>query len=121
MNVTIKTKYLVDADRLTKAAKEELASQSADSLIQVTITNNETVAKLNQKYRNKQGPTPVLAFSQTEPTKITFPTLPNKQLYLGDVIIAYPLALDLAKERGETVTETLEMLVRHAAQQLINN
>ena len=118
MNVVIKTKYMVDTDRLTKTAKEELAGQPEDSLVQVTIADNQTLASLNKKYRNKEGPTPVLSFSQIEPTKFTFPELDLQQHYLGDVIIAYPLAQELAKERKETISETLEMLVRHGVNKL---
>jgi len=121
MNVVIKTKYMVDTDRLTKAAKEELVGQPDHSLVQVTITDNKTLADLNKKYRDKEGPTPVLSFSQLEPTRVTFPSIPTEQKYLGDVIIAYPLSLDLSKERGETISETLEMLVRHGANKLIGN
>lgn len=116
MNILIKTKYMVDIDRLTKSAKEEL--KKCNALVQITITDNETLADLNKKYRDKVGPTPVLSFSQIEPTKITFPSNPSEQKYLGDVIIAYPLSQELSKERGETVSETLEMLVRHGVNKL---
>jgi len=121
MNIVIKTKYLVDTDKLTKSAKEELASQPEDALVQITIVDNDTLAQLNKKYRDKKGPTPVLAFSQLEPTKVKFPSLPNEQQYLGDVIIAYPLSLELSRQRGETITQTLEMLVRHGVNKLIGS
>ncbi len=51
--------------------------------ITLLLSNNNSIKKLNKKFRNKDKPTDILSFPFE--TKIK----QNKQLYLGDIVISY--------------------------------
>ena len=53
------------------------------SLITLLLSNNNSIKKLNKKFRNKNKPTDVLSFPFESKIKI------KNQLYLGDIIISY--------------------------------
>jgi len=53
------------------------------SLITLLLSNNNSIKKLNKKFRNKNKPTDILSFPFESKIKI------KNQLYLGDIIISY--------------------------------
>lgn len=66
------------------------------------------MAHLNSEYRNKEGPTNVLTFSQWEGA----PGFPEKNL-LGDVVICADRAETDADELGYSLDEMLLYLLLH--------
>ncbi|MFZ1267241.1 MAG: rRNA maturation RNase YbeY [Anaerolineae bacterium] len=87
----------------------------------VLVTDDETVCQLNRDYRGLDEPTDVLSFSAQEmqPDAATFVSAPEMVNYLGDVIIAYPVAAAQAPTFGRSVVEELALLAVHGALHLL--
>ena len=83
--------------------------------INLTITSNETIQRLNDQYRGISSPTDVLSFPNTPDPE--FPHL--DQDHLGDIIIAYPVAEAQAIAGGHTPTEELILLAIHGTLHLL--
>jgi len=84
------------------------------SSINLLITNNKEIAHYNEKYRNKKGPTDVLAFSYLEGTEI-----PGDEDIIGDVIISAETANTQAKERKVSIEDEMQFLYVHGLLHLL--
>lgn len=97
------SKFAVDRLRLERIARAALEAEgaSADAELSVAIGDDAWIRKLNQKYKQKDEPTDVLAFPQGEPA------------LLGDVAISAETAQRQARELGHSVSQELEILLIH--------
>lgn len=77
----------------------------------IKIGNDKESRDLNREYRNKDYPTDVLTF----PINEKFPD----GLYLGDILIAYPVMEKQAKEAGISEKDELMTLITHGILHLI--
>lgn len=75
-----------------------------DSTVVVRLTDDSTVASLNEQYRRKHGPTDVLSFPGT---------VTPEGHHLGDIVIAVPTAVRQAEEAGHTLESELRTLLLH--------
>ena len=107
--------YPVDAARLEQAAETVLSQQQArpGSALTVVVSDDDTVADLNRRFRQVDAPTDVLSF----PADI--PAFGDEPAYLGDIIIAYPYAARQAELEGHDVAESLMVLVVHGVLHLL--
>lgn len=82
------------------------------------ITDSAAVQQLNRQYRGIDAPTDVLSFeNRPDPD---FPNLePAIGHYLGDIIIAYPVAKAQADATGHLVMEEIILLAIHGALHLL--
>ena len=92
--------------------------------IGLVITNSLEIKRLNNKYRNKNSPTDVLAFSMVEPkiekkNKVNFIKPPDGILHLGEVLISYPQAVLQANEHNHTIERELQILMIHGLLHLL--
>ncbi len=92
------TDYEINLDILEKISKE-----LTDEEIELIITNNENIKKLNKEYRNIDKPTDVLSF----PLK-KIPHAP-----IGSIVISIDKAKEKAKELNHTVDEEVALLFLH--------
>ena len=97
--------------RLTLQAHHKVKA----TIINLTITNNETVQQLNYQYRGIDSPTDVLSFPNIPDPD--FPLLDQNEL--GDIIIAYHVAESQAIARGHTPMEELVLLAIHGTLHLL--
>ena len=74
--------------------------------VSVCFVSDLAMARMNRKFRAKQGPTDVLSF----PTDSTEPEFAG---YLGDLIISAETAAHDAQELGLTFEVELRMLIIH--------
>jgi probable rRNA maturation factor len=74
--------------------------------IGLQICGERFMAELNRRYRGKRGPTDVLAFPGGDP-------LPEGGVYLGDLVIAGPVAARAAKEAGHPYKVEIKRLILH--------
>ena len=74
-----------------------------DASIDILLTDSDTLAALNQQWRDKAGPTDVLSF----------PADPNPQGFLGDIAIAYGMLYKDAQTGGKTLVSHLSHLLVH--------
>ncbi len=119
--VQVDDPFIADADvaDLTRTLLATLAHEGRpDAEVTLVITDDETVATLNQQYRGVEGPTDVLAFSAQEPTP-GFVSAPEAAAYLGDIVIALPFARRQAAALGRPLAAELRLLAVHGALHLL--
>lgn len=96
-----------------EALVEEAARLALDEagVITVSLTDDETVADLNQRFRGKTGPTNVLSFPAAE----------TARPFLGDVILAHGVCAREAAEQGKPLADHLRHLVIHGVLHLLGH
>ncbi len=93
------------------------ASVKANS-VTVVVTDNETVQQLNYQYRGIDSPTDVLSFENVPDPD--FPEVDQAMLgYLGEIIIAYPVAQAQALAAGHTPQDEITLLAVHGLLHLL--
>ncbi len=106
----------VDEDDLRKAIEDTLALEEVEAgEITLVITDEETVRDLNRTYRGVDASTDVLSFPLQEEEM----TIPGAEMYLGDIVIAFPVAERQAAEYGHSVQEELRLLAVHGTLHLL--
>jgi probable rRNA maturation factor len=94
-----------------------LLQRNQDALISVVITDAEQVQALNRDYRGIDAPTDVLSF-ENEPDP-DFPDTFQDLPYLGDIIIAYPVAERQAELAGHPSGDEVVLLAVHGLLHLL--
>ena len=110
--------YPVEAVMLQKAAITTLTAQSAPeaSTLTVVLTDNDTVAAMNQQYRGIAAATDVLSFpAEMPPAEF----MDDEPPYLGDLVIAFPYAAAQADSEGHPLQESIMLLVVHGTLHLL--
>lgn len=110
---------LVPTDRLHAALAAILTQENASGDVTLVITDNPTIADLNQRFLDQDGPTDVLSFPAQDASSTTFVLPPDIEPYLGDIIIAYPYAAAQAERLGHAIADELELLTVHGALHLL--
>lgn len=122
--IFVESRYPADRKVIRETAWEVLTETGLKSQAElgVSIVGDRKMTQLNKKYRNKDGPTPVLAFPQIESASFAeasrFPTPSDDVLRLGDVVISYPQARGLAKENSKLIDDVISGLVQHGVRKL---
>lgn len=100
-----------------------LAEGEREAVVTVVITTEEAVRELNRTHRGMDAPTDVLAFPtrsrKGEEDPLHFPLPPECAPYLGDVVIAFPVAARHAATYGQPVEEELRLLAVHGVLHLL--
>jgi probable rRNA maturation factor len=79
-----------------------------ESSVSILITDNKEIAELNEKFRNKSGPTDVLSFAMQEGLIDE-----HVEAELGDLVISLDKAESQAIELNVTIQEELARLLVH--------
>lgn len=86
-----------------------------DKELSVLFTDDSHMARLNEEYLGRKGPTNVLAFSMSGG-----PAPDIETGILGDVVISVDTAVRESEQTGETLEETVERLLIHGILHLFN-
>ncbi|MCG6887732.1 MAG: rRNA maturation RNase YbeY, partial [Proteobacteria bacterium] len=109
---------VVDVQRQVNAGPEDealrgwveavLAAEGRQEELELTvrIVDANEIAVLNQRYRDKSGPTNVLSFPFEAPPGVSLNLL-------GDLVIAAPVVTEEARRQGKTETAHWAHLVVH--------
>lgn len=81
--------------------------------LSIVITSNEKIRILNRQYRGIDADTDVLSF----PAEEIDPETGN--VYLGDILIAFPYARDQAEAEGQSIDHVMQLLVVHGVLHLL--
>ncbi len=110
--------YNADENALREAVLQALSIGQAQPpcALTVTLTSAERVHELNAQYAGLDSTTDVLSFPAEGETYAVDPGDPP---YLGDVIIAYPVAEQQAREAGMVLLVELQMLAIHGTLHLL--
>jgi probable rRNA maturation factor len=104
------------SDLLEKAARATLDYSGApDADLTVALTGDEHIRALSRDFLGKDAPTDVLSFPANEPNPET------GRLYLGDIIISLPRAVEQSASRGHAVEAEMQLLVVHGVLHLLGH
>jgi probable rRNA maturation factor len=94
----------------------QMVGASAPCALTLTLTGSERVQEFNREYAGIDEPTDVLSFAaEDEPYAVE----PGEPPYLGDVIIAVPVARQQAAEAGHSLLNELQLLAIHGTLHLL--
>ena len=107
--------HIIDLDNQTALqididVLEKIAYSLTNKEIELIITDNTSIAKLNAQYRGKNRPTDVLSF----PIKPALKTMP-----LGSIVISEVFVKEKASELGHTLNDELSLLFIHGLLHLL--
>jgi probable rRNA maturation factor len=116
--VNVEGAYEVDPNALVLAAwcTLDITGTQTPVAMTVQITSSEIVHQLNRTFAGDDYPTDVLSFA---PEEEQYATEPGEPPYIGDVIIAYPLAVEQANVAGHPVQSELQLLAIHGTLHLM--
>lgn len=84
-----------------------------DVEVSILVAGNRKTRELNRKWRKLDEPTTVLTFGLDEPRSN------DGFLRLGDIVISYPLARQIAQEDELLIDQAINKLVVHGLNNLI--
>ncbi|MDD5312531.1 MAG: rRNA maturation RNase YbeY [Dehalococcoidia bacterium] len=91
--------------------------------INLVVTDNSAIHKLNKKYRHIDRPTDVLSFAYREPDSpagnVEFITPPEEAGYLGEIVISYPYIMEQARDDNRNIEDELILIIVHGILHLI--
>jgi len=88
-----------------------------DTEVSILLTDDAQMAELNKQYRDVDGPTDVLSFSQTEGDDEPIPGMEDN--LLGDVVISVETAQRQAAENAKSLESEIDMLLVHGLLHLL--
>ena len=130
------SRYPIDRKEIRKKVKEILKQRKivGEAEVSVIVAGDRKMKSLNKKYRGIERTTPVLAFPLEEfhhprnkfgaGNDKRFPppfSSPDDVLRLGDIVISYPQAVQLAIEEEKLVDKKINELVEHGMQKLLGS
>lgn len=96
------------------AATLRQADAPASASLSVVLANNDLVRRMNRDFRQIDKPTDVLSFPAAQ-------DVPGLEDYLGDVVIAVPVAAEQAAAAGHAFVAELSLLVVHGVLHLLGH
>lgn len=118
IHVAVEGNYPVESEPISRAAQQALVIVQATppGALTITITSAERVHELNRQYAGIDSTTDVLSFgAEGESYKVE----PGEPPYLGDVVIAYPVAEKQAQEAHLTTLNEIQLLAIHGTLHLL--
>jgi len=117
VDVAIETetwRMLPEAEHIVRRAiavadSATLETRQGNAALSVLLCDDETIARLNGRWRGQEKPTNVLSF----PAPRLPVASPDEQMPLGDIAVAYETLAREAEENGKTVSDHLSHLVVH--------
>jgi probable rRNA maturation factor len=117
INIKCKQKFRSEINKsiLVTAAKKtlEFAQDPIDYDLSIVIEDDQTIEKLNGKYRKINKPTDVLSFESGEIDPET------NRVYLGDIIISFDRAKVQAEACDHPLYDELQLLTVHGVLHLL--
>jgi probable rRNA maturation factor len=116
--IYIESRYKVNRKKIKETVQSTLAQNGVHgpAEISIAVVGDRKMRYLNKRYRNVDKTTNVLSFSQAEGKKTP---LPEDKLYLGDVVISYPVVIDEAARQNMLVDDWACELVSHGVKHLL--
>jgi probable rRNA maturation factor len=94
-----------------------------DESLTVCLVSDAEIARMNEKFRKKTGPTDVLSFptvTRRRPLRLRRGSRPVKSgEYLGDIVISPATARRYAKKHERKLSSELQVLILHGVLHLL--
>jgi probable rRNA maturation factor len=104
---------------ITESAYPALADSDRPVEISVTLTGDEQVRELNAQWRGKDKPTNVLSFPMADELDLTRANVAERELLLGDIILARGVCAAEAAEKGVSFEDHAMHLLVHGTLHLL--
>jgi probable rRNA maturation factor len=116
--IYVESRYKIDRKKVKETVIKVLLKQQITSPVEVSVAviGNRKMKALNKKYRDIDKPTNVLSFSQTE-GEVT--AQPPGKLYLGDIVLCYPIVIDECARENSLIDDRVNELVEHSLMHLL--
>lgn len=111
----------IDEVWLRDVALHLLGALDNPGVLEIVVTDDETIAQLNELYHGEHGPTDVLSFSAREETDETFVWPSEMQIPLGEIVICLPQAERQKRENDRTTEEEVAFLLVHGVLHLLGH
>ncbi len=98
-----------------KNSLSNLLSNAEHVEISIVLSDDDFIQNLNKDYRNKDKPTNVLSFPQTEEDEMDMPAL-----MLGDIIITSGVIEQEAKEQSKSIKDHYTHMLVHGCLHLLH-
>jgi probable rRNA maturation factor len=127
VHITTDSRYPVDKKRIRQLVVSVLAAEkvTSDLDISIAIVGERKMRTLNRTYHEIDAPTDVLSFPYLDPESSTdnemFVEPPGEPQVLGDIVVAYPIAVRQAGEKGKLVDDEIDFLIEHGLQHLLGH
>ena len=108
----------IPLERALQATLHHINKNTQASEINLIITDETQVQQLNSQFRGINAPTDVLSF-ENMPDPDFSQIDPSGDAYLGDIVIAYPVAQKQAQAHGHTTLDEIILLAVHGALHLL--
>ena len=93
-----------------------------ESGVTIALVSDAEIARMNETFRKKEGPTDVLSFPAARRRPRSLPRATSKQKageFLGDIAIAPATARRYARKHGRTLPVELRVLILHGVLHLL--
>lgn len=116
--IYVESRYKINRKKIKETVIKTLLKQQINSPVEVSVAviGTRKMHALNKKYRDIDKPTNVLSFSQTEGEAVMQP--PDK-LYLGDIVLCYPIVVDECARENSLIDDRVNELVEHSLMHLL--
>lgn len=114
----------IDELWLRSIAEQLLDLVEANGELEIVVTDDDTIAELNETYHDGEGPTDVLSFNARgaeDDGDDDFIWPPDVEAPIGEIILCYPVAQRQAPESGRTVEQELAFLLTHGVLHLLGH
>lgn len=126
VNVSKQSNFPVKSSLIKKRLREFLVKEGivSDCVVSVAVMGKEKMLEMGRKHLKDVHGRPdkvlhnVLSFTESE-IKGGFIYPPDGKIYLGEIIICYPKAVEEAKEEGVLIDERVSELIEHGALHLL--
>lgn len=108
----------VASDQLENAVAAALAYENVQGDVTLIVGDDDAIADLNLRFLGKPGPTDVLSFP-AQADDDAFVQAPDRNPYLGDIVIAYPYTAAQAARSGRNIVDELNLLAIHGTLHLL--
>ena len=120
VNIRADSRFPVDRSAVRKAIDKVLAEHQVfqPALVEVSIVGDRKMRDLNRKFRQLDETGDVLSFpleNRPDPTAVS----PDGLLRLGDIVVSWPQARDLAVKSNRLISAVVCDLVEHGVKHLL--
>lgn len=114
--ISSESRYPVRRLQIRKTVEDYLKKIGVDDLeVSVSFVGERKIKELNNKWRKLNEPTTVLTFGLEQPRGI------DGILRIGDIVISYPEARQIAQEDNLTMDQAIDKLLIHGMNNLLGN
>lgn len=120
VDILKQSNYPVNATRLKKKLADFFVKKGivSNAQVSVAIIGEKQILDISKKYLKDNVAHNVLSFTPDE-AKGRFIYPPDGTLYLGEILVCYPLVFEEAKTENKLIEDKVYELIEHGAKHLL--